>query len=206
LGDLATVLRCWFVGVYAFGLTFMGIRARAAAGELRRAERALGDRRRLLPGLLIPVNWLLPPVFLITGFGALHRDWPVVRGIGMALSLYAIGLLATVPRFLGRQLVPKAVVFSDHQLVTDGPFRWIRHPTYSAVLALWLGAALATLDAILLVLFLFPLVGLSAQARAEEELLRDKFGDAYEAYARRTGRFVPRPGRGAAGGAGEETR
>src|SRR5947199_3166177 len=41
----------------------------------------------------------------------------------------------------GRFLVPRAVVFEGHRLVTSGPYRLLRHPDYSAILALWLGAA-----------------------------------------------------------------
>jgi len=43
---------------------------------------------------------------------------------------------------LGRFLVPRAVIFADHHLVNSGPFRAMRHPICSRILALWLGAAL----------------------------------------------------------------
>jgi protein-S-isoprenylcysteine O-methyltransferase len=38
-------------------------------------------------------------------------------------------------RALGQLLVLKAVIYDDHQLVTHGPFRYLRHPRYSGVLA-----------------------------------------------------------------------
>jgi protein-S-isoprenylcysteine O-methyltransferase Ste14 len=93
---------------------------------------------------------------------------------------------------LGRQLVPQAVVFADHALATTGPYALVRHPAYSGDLALWLGAALATLNVALLVLWPAYLLGARAEAGVEEQLLEARFGSAYADYARRTGRFVPR--------------
>jgi protein-S-isoprenylcysteine O-methyltransferase len=78
-----------------------------------------------------------------------------------------------------------------------GPFKYLRHPSFSGALALWLGTALGTLNWLLLALWFFLVVGKNIQARAEEEILYAKFGSAYAAYAQRTWRFVPRfPRRG----------
>jgi protein-S-isoprenylcysteine O-methyltransferase Ste14 len=112
--------------------------------------------------------------------------------LGFALSLYAATISLWAVARLGRFLVPRAVVFSDHALVTNGPYRFVRHPVYSGNLALLLGTALGTLN--LLVLTIVPLAafGLLMEARVEEELLESKFGDVYRAYAHRTGRFIPR--------------
>ena len=90
--------------------------------------------------------------------------------------------------------MPRAVVFPDHALVVRGPYRLVRHPVYSGDLALWLGAALGTLNALLLVLWPLYLLGLSAEASVEEGLLERKFGEAYRDYAARVGRFAPRHG------------
>jgi hypothetical protein len=78
---------------------------------------------------------------------------------------------------LGRFLVPQARVSRDHQLVVDGPFRFLRHPAYSGDLALWLGSALATLNVLLLVLWPFYVLGATMQARVEDGLLEAKFGE-----------------------------
>lgn len=82
-------------------------------------------------------------------------------------------------------------IFPDHTLVTAGPYHFVRHPIYSAVLALWLGAALGTLNWLLLALWPLMVGAVLGQARTEEEVLRAKFGEAYDGYAGRTGRLVP---------------
>jgi protein-S-isoprenylcysteine O-methyltransferase Ste14 len=73
------------------------------------------------------------------------------------------------------------------------PFRLVRHPAYSADLALWLGAALGTLNALLLVSWPLYALAVAVQASLEETVLAQEFGDAYLRYTERVGRFVPRP-------------
>ncbi|MFW6078503.1 MAG: methyltransferase family protein [Gemmatimonadota bacterium] len=93
---------------------------------------------------------------------------------------------------LGRFGVPGVAVLRDHGLVTSGPFRLVRHPGYSAVLALWLGAGLGTLNGLLLALWPALVAVMYRVVREEEQLLRQKFGPSYEAYAEQTGRFLPK--------------
>jgi protein-S-isoprenylcysteine O-methyltransferase Ste14 len=77
-------------------------------------------------------------------------------------------------------------------LVTTGPYRWIRHPMYSAALLLLVATALLTANVIIAFGGLGMFALLAARSRVEEQRLVDKFGDAYRNYQRTTGRFVPR--------------
>ena len=79
-------------------------------------------------------------------------EQPLLRVLGVVLSLYADhgGLDRTD---IGTPLVPRLAVFPHHGLVTHSALRWIRHPLYSGASALWFGAALGTLNWILLVLW-----------------------------------------------------
>jgi len=75
-----------------------------------------------------------------------------------------------------------------------GPFRYIRHPVYTAIVGAALGQTLLLLSLPLALLTLL-LAGLALyRARAEEALLRSPkaFGATYDAYMARTGRFLPR--------------
>jgi len=189
---MSGAIRIWFIALYTLGIVVALVHLVPGRRASAAAESRIADRRRWVPALMLPIVWLLPWILLVTRVGSRASSWPGPRLVGLALSLYALPILATGPRALGRMLVPGAAVFTDHALVTTGPFRFLRHPIYSAVLALWLGAALGTLNVILLVLWIVPLVGVGIQARAEEELLRAKFGQAYADYAARTGAFIPR--------------
>ncbi len=184
--------RIWFLALYAIGIVVLLVKFVLTRPPEETVEKRIADSRRLLPMICLPIDWLVPPLILLLGIGQLPDGWPLIRILGFALSLYAFVILGSVPRVLGRFLVPQAVVFPDHMLVTSGPFRFVRHPSFSGALALWLGAALGTLNWLLFVLWLPLVAGKAIQARAEEELLRAKFGSVYETYARHTGRFIPR--------------
>ncbi len=81
----------------------------------------------------------------------------------------------------------------DQQLVTWGPYRYVRHPSYLGYLLMFSGLFLVWLNLVALV----PLVGIPgyvALAKPEEELLISRFGQRYREYMRSTGRFIPRIG------------
>jgi len=185
-------LRIWFLVLYAIGIITLLIKFVPTRDRAKSAEKRIEDSRRLLPMIFLPIDWFVPPLLMLSGIGQLSAVWPPIRILGFALSFYALIILIWVPRVLGRFLVPQAAVFSDHVLVTAGPFKFIRHPSFSGALALWLGTALGTLNWLLLGLWFLLPVGKTFQARTEEELLRAKFGSTYDAYARQTGRFIPK--------------
>jgi|GEM_PF-624211 len=80
----------------------------------------------------------------------------------------------------------------NHELVTTGPYHWIRHPLYLAA-DLWLLGLILISDFSLFVLFL-PLSHwlLWRRAKMEEKLLINKFGDKYKKYRAQTGMFFPK--------------
>jgi protein-S-isoprenylcysteine O-methyltransferase Ste14 len=184
--------RAFFLAFYCVSLAVFAVKVLPAAAAVRDPERRATGWRRHLPALLLPIGFVVPPLLLWLRWGELDAGWPVVRLAGLALAAYAAPMLLASAATMGRRLVPQAVVMADHELVTRGPYRVVRHPAYSGDLALFLGAALATLDVVLLALWPLYAAGVAAQARMEEELLAAKFGDAHREYVSRTGRLVPR--------------
>jgi protein-S-isoprenylcysteine O-methyltransferase Ste14 len=197
---LNDLIRIHFLLFYTAGITVIAFRVLPAVFGEARVEARPSKLRAYLPFVLIPFQWLLPPIIILSRVGELSIDAPALRLLGLALSLYAAALLLWAPITLGRFLVPYAAIFEDHELVTSGPFRFVRHPVYSGNLALFLGAALGTLNIYLLLLWPIAVLGFVAEARIEERLLRDRFGAVYDAYAERTGLLLPRFGARSEGG------
>ncbi len=192
---MAAALRFDFLVVYAVGLLVVALRTIGTLGPRQRGERGASGARRYLPAILIPLQFVVPPLALLLRAGELDAEVPAVRLVGAAFGVYAACIQLWASATLGRFLVPRAVVFADHQLVTSGPYRFVRHPIYSGNVALVLGTALATLNVAVLLVCPIVITGMLLQARAEEDLLEARFGPDYRAYARRTGRLVPRFGR-----------
>ena len=191
---MEAVLRLYFLGFYGIGLLVFAIKVVPASLRVERIERRVDGFARWLPPALVFLNFVLPMVILTTRVGELAVRWVPMRILGIVVSVYAAAMLLSAAATLGRFLVPQAIVVADHQLVTRGPYRYVRHPAYSGDLALWLGAALATVNVLLLVLWPLSVLGTHLQARREEQLLAAKFGADYEAYARTSGHLFPRLG------------
>ena len=117
---------------------------------------------------------------------------PWMRWLGVPIALGGIALFGWMFRHLGLNVTSTSMPRAKATLVTTGPYRWIRHPMYSAALLLVIAAALLTSNSVVGVCGLIMFVLLAARSRLEEERLVEKFGDAYRRYQRQTGRFVPR--------------
>jgi protein-S-isoprenylcysteine O-methyltransferase Ste14 len=115
-----------------------------------------------------------------------------VRLIGAPAAIGGVILFAWMFRHLGLNVTSTSMPRASATLVTSGPYRWIRHPMYSAALILVIAAALLTASLIVAVGGVLMFVLLATRSRIEEQRLVEKFGPAYETYQRQTGRFIPR--------------
>jgi protein-S-isoprenylcysteine O-methyltransferase Ste14 len=117
-------------------------------------------------------------------------DGETVRWIGVVLFA-AGGALRLWPVFvLGRRFGGLVAIQHGHTLVTSGPYRIIRHPSYLGLLVNSLGWALAFRSGVGVLLTALLIPPLLARIRAEERLLRTQFGGEYDAYCYRTSRLI----------------
>jgi protein-S-isoprenylcysteine O-methyltransferase Ste14 len=112
--------------------------------------------------------------------------------LGIVLMLAGVALRAWAVRTLGRYFLPVVAVRADQQIVRRGPYRLIRHPTYSGALLTLLGLALTLTNwAALVALLGCALAGLSYRVYIEEQALLQSLGQPYRDYIAQTTRFVP---------------
>lgn len=114
-----------------------------------------------------------------------------VRLLGAPAGLAGLALFAWMFRHLGLNVTSTSMPRGNASLVTTGPYRWIRHPMYTAALILVAADTLLTANAVVLIGGSAMFALLALRSRIEEQRLVEKFGDAYRAYQRRTGRFLP---------------
>jgi protein-S-isoprenylcysteine O-methyltransferase Ste14 len=119
-----------------------------------------------------------------------HVPWApavgfVLMWLGLAVRVWAITVL-------GRSFRTTVEVDADQRVVDRGPYRWVRHPSYSGVLLLALGYGLAAGNWPSLVLMVvLPLSALVWRITVEETVLISTLGRPYESYRDRTRRLVP---------------
>jgi protein-S-isoprenylcysteine O-methyltransferase Ste14 len=115
-----------------------------------------------------------------------------IRQIGGAVLLFGgIALLVAAQLNLGASWRIGIEEGSRPGLVTTGFYRFCRNPIFFAILVVLAGYALLLPTRLSLVLLLGAFIGMRQQVLAEEAYLSRTYGDAYRAYARQVGRFVP---------------
>ena len=114
------------------------------------------------------------------------------RAAGCVLALSGIGLRFWAIRTLGAFFTSAVVVTDAHRLIEVGPFRWLRHPGYSGVMAFGAGMILMLGSwAGALVYLLGHGLAMHYRITVEERALQSQLGDSYVAYSRRTWRMLP---------------
>jgi len=125
----------------------------------------------------------------LTEFSAHLPQW--LRWAGALLMLACIPLSRWVRPALGKQFSMNLELQSDHKIVREGPYAYVRHPMYSGLLLCAIGASLVSSN--------WPLIGASVAAtivillriRKEEAMMVERFGEAYRQFQKRTGMLFP---------------
>jgi protein-S-isoprenylcysteine O-methyltransferase Ste14 len=132
------------------------------------------------------------------GFGGAWLARPIVAAnsvlLGLCVMVTILGLLfaAWARLILGSNWSGTVTIKTNHQLIRRGPYRWIRHPIYTGMLAALL--ATAVIQGLLsgMIGFAFVLLALYRKARREESFLSQEFGDGFLEHRQHTGMFLPR--------------
>jgi protein-S-isoprenylcysteine O-methyltransferase Ste14 len=121
-------------------------------------------------------------------FGSFGFLVPVVTAVLLVAGFGVLGLSFLA---LGKSLTAHPIPANKGVLVTDGLYRYVRHPIYTAVLAI--GAAMTLLGGLIphAVFYSALIILLNYKANFEEQLLRARYPQ-YASYAAKTGRFLPK--------------
>ena len=119
-----------------------------------------------------------------------ESNWIPAAAIGLFVAGLMLRWWAIVT--LGRFFTVDVVMEKDHELVQRGPFRWVRHPSYTGVLVAFVGWAMTLGNWIAMAVVLVPIfVAFVRRMNVEEEALRGALGKPYADYMKRTKRLVP---------------
>ena len=188
---VAQALRCWFLVL--FGLGFVATIAAFIRFRHHRQEVEAKVGPLPTPGPILVST--LAALILLMRIGEMNRDdsigWTSLRVLGVGLSFYSIVMLPWAIRTLGRLGVPGVAVFQDHELVTSGPFRFVRNlATQQSGAVVGNCSWHAQLDPARAVAGARcgAVYGHARGGRTPAREVRY----VYDAYAARTGRFIPK--------------
>jgi protein-S-isoprenylcysteine O-methyltransferase Ste14 len=137
---------------------------------------------------------IVPFIYVATGFPAFadYAFQPALAWLGLFFAIAALVLFRLTHKALGRNWSISLELRQDHRLITEGVYRHVRHPMYTAF---WLWAVA---QALLLPNWFAGFAGIAGFAALffgriarEERMMTESFGDEYRAYIQRTYRIIP---------------
>lgn len=118
--------------------------------------------------------------------------WPIFV-VGLTVTVLGIALRQWSVFILGTFFTVQVQVRTDQTVVDSGPYRWVRHPSYSAIIVSFVGIGVALENWLsLAALIVVPTIGLVVRIRIEERVLLDALGEPYRRFSQGRARLIPK--------------
>ena len=182
------VMLSWLAYVLVFAL-FLRKKAPSAPDSKREPNSIVGIA---LQGVGYAIVWILrrPPFSPIVSASKFVEI--ALALLTMTVAIGSVWFCSAAVRTLGKQWSITARVLEGHKLITSGPYNVVRNPIYTGMFGMLLATGLAISHWIgLLIAIVVFAVGTAIRVRSEEKLLRETFGEEFEAYARKVPAVVP---------------
>lgn len=134
---------------------------------------------------------LLLEIAPIRGLGRFLPASSIIMTAGLAVEAMGLFLTIWARRHLGRNWSGEITIKVDHQLIRSGPYKLLRHPIYTGLLAMYTGIAIVTGEWLAIVGLAMAIFAYWRKIRLEEANLKVAFGADYESYRRETWTLVP---------------
>ena len=177
----------WTLGVfYAGSEILLGMSRRSRSSGPSR------DRHSLRVLWWVILTAVAASVYAANAFRYAHLGYRNLEWIG--LLLFAAGILLRWYSIihLGRFFTVDVAITAEHRVIDTGPYRLVRHPSYTGALIAFIGIGLYTRNWISLLVLILPITAAFLwRIRIEEQALVDGLGEDYRRYAARTKRLIP---------------
>ncbi|OIK02114.1 methyltransferase family protein [Streptomyces monashensis] len=178
-----------FYAAWIVGAVYFGVKSHSGVRGWWRGQRSTLPRRLLLVAGVYAF-WLL--LGRTWDFWRHLRYWqPELALLGAALAVASTALLLWARWVLGTMWASVPTVREHHELRTDGPYGLVRHPIYAGLLGLVAGGMLACGFGVWVAFLIVAVPWMLLRVRAEDRLMADRFGPAYEAYRARVPALIP---------------
>jgi protein-S-isoprenylcysteine O-methyltransferase Ste14 len=175
------VAACWLVFFLAWAILAVVMRDRR------------GTQQRTIAGLVVRLLLAAALVFTVSTWdGDAQVFWQVplpMAATGAVVCVMGLAFAIWARVTLGANWGMPRTVHENPELVTWGPYRYVRHPIYTAMATMFIGTALVAPFAAIPGAFVIAYSVLSA--RREEQDMAQRFPDAYAEYRQRSKFFVP---------------
>lgn len=158
----------------------------------RKADGSLTMNVIKIGGLIL---WLSPLAYLVN---PAWMSWSKlglpdgIRWLGVGLGVLCIFGLYWLFSSIGSSITPTSVTRREHKLVTNGMYRWVRHPLYTIGSSFIVALGLMADNWFIILMAALAFIAMAVRTPKEEANLIAKFGDDYRNYMKTTGAFLPK--------------
>ena len=173
-----------------------GANVSGAKKGLKSKVAAIKDKPKTFLQKFPPILSAVTLIVLILGvfqIGTLEymKEHNAIRLIGLPVYLIFSWIQVWSFKSLGDNYSQDIIIKKDHQLVTTGPFRYIRHPQYFSQILINIGGTAATVSYVLGILTLIEIPIYIMRALLEDKMLAKHFAEQFSAYKKKSGFMIP---------------
>ncbi len=136
-----------------------------------------------------PLAYLINPQWMAWSKLGLP-EW--VRWLGVGIGVLCVFGIYWLFSSIGSGITPTSATRTEHKLVTNGIYRYIRHPLYTVGSSMFISFGMMADNWFIAALGILTFILMAIRTPKEESNLIEKFGDEYREYMKRTGRFLPK--------------
>jgi protein-S-isoprenylcysteine O-methyltransferase len=174
--------------VYLLSEWGLALKRRAKGSESRIQDRGSLTLLWIVIVTSVTMSFEIAHVLPAAGMGAV----PAVRVVGIAIFAAGLAIRWYAIVHLGRFFTINVAIATDHRLIDTGPYRFVRHPSYTGALMAFLGLGLCLANWASLAVMLVPVFLVFLwRIHVEEGALLKALGEQYRHYMRRTRRLIP---------------
>jgi protein-S-isoprenylcysteine O-methyltransferase Ste14 len=188
--DEAMLAHRGFLAVCAATLVLFSVYWEVAARTAAPAKSSESRFSRGIHVFLVNIAMLLV-MAPVRGLGRYLPVSTVIMAAGVVVMAAGTVLAVWARVHLGRNWSGEIAIKVEHQLIRSGPYRFLRHPIYTGLLAMYVGPAIVTGEWLALIGVVMAGLAYWRKIRLEEAALEVAFGSEYDAYRRATWALVP---------------
>ena len=111
--------------------------------------------------------------------------------IGLLITISGLGFSVWARSKLGRNWSQEVTIKDNHQLITDGPYAFVRHPIYTGLILGFMGSSVALGEIRGLISDVLVFAVLLYKLKLEDKWLREQFGESYKDYCKKVAALIP---------------
>lgn len=160
--------------------------------RVQKTDRQKSDKNSLLLIWILIIIGNVSAVFITNYVNAPIGPYPIIGYVGISMIILGILVRVGAIRSLGKFFTVQVTIKTNHLLKTDGYYKYVRHPSYTASLLSFIGfgVSLNHWGSVILAGGM-ALIAFTIRIRIEEKVLLSHFGEAYSLYKQQTKALIP---------------